>query len=49
MKHSKVFLAYEIFQAMAFFGIPAEKYNELKKQHGSLEALHTHLGNMFTK
>jgi hypothetical protein len=44
---TKITQAREVLLAMSFFGIPAHMFAELKKQHGSLAALHTYLANKF--
>lgn len=38
---SKVQMSLEIFQGFEFLGIPAEKFLELKKEHGgTMQSLH---------
>lgn len=40
-------LCAEIKILMPFFNIPVSEFQNLVKLHGSVEALHSHLGNLF--
>lgn len=45
---SKVLMALEIIRGLQFLGISTERFSEMKKAAGSLQALHTQVGEMLS-